>query len=266
MTENKTSSSAKKKSKKNLTSPKEKFTEALETTSSKVNIEQFKKLDHDELKEIYQLFSDIREEETLKKIEDIYKDVYIPAIEKAKLGHRIWSYFYEKYPIRIIIILWLILGTSLKKLIPFEIKLPVTADFSKMPTGLRDFLFSADSTAIPLGMILYILVPILILIGWRIFLSFLESNRNSRFSGSFFTRSKLGIAVVDKYGKPLPWGKSFLRGLFRIFPISFITVALTECAKNNRGPHDKLFGSYVLRLNEDVNKDQIEIFIKQNYL
>ena len=94
---------------------------------------------------------------------------------------------------------------------------------------------------------------------WRVILAKKEA------SGSSFMRKKIGIVVVNKSGKPLGTVQNFFRGLFRAFPFNLFTIAHMEYTKSDRGIHDKIFGSYVLRLNEHVDEFQISAFIKNNF-
>ncbi|MDH5720608.1 MAG: RDD family protein [Spirochaetia bacterium] len=193
-----------------------------------------KNLDHDELTEILQVLENTDKQKEYEIVQKTLKQKKAPPIEKEKTGHRIWSYYYDNWIFR-----WIFF--ALGAVIYFSL----------------DF-FVPDAPMKKKGVILFAAYLMLKTI-WRIILAKQES------SGSTFMRKRIGIVVVNKNGRPLGIVQNFLRGFFRAFPLNLFTVALMEFTKNDRGIHDFLFGSYVLRINEEVDELQIASFIKQNY-
>ena len=238
--------------------------EEIEKTASGLRLETLKNLNYDELKEVYQSFSDIDDEEAKSLIVRALDMVKKPSIEKARLGHRIWSYFYEKIPIRLFLLFWLFLASKLKNLIPDWMIVVDPDSISQMPPPLANFIF-IENTAISLGMLMAMVILVLVWISWRIWVAWLESNKNSGHPGSTYFRHNIGIVVVNKKGRAINPLFSFLRGLFRIFPLSLLSVVSMEVARSGRAIHDRLFHTYVLRIYRDVDQEEIAHFIKENY-
>lgn len=72
----------------------------------------------------------------------------------------------------------------------------------------------------------------------------------------------LGIMIINQYGNPLSFSKSFFRSIFLNFPTSIINLIFNiGClmiffTKNKQGLHDKIVGSYVIYGRTDnSNKD-----------
>ena len=229
-----------------------------------LNSDNLKKLNYDELKEVYQTFDDIDEETSKSIVLSILQMTQKPSIEKAKLGHRIWSYFYEKIPIRLFILLWFFLAAKLKTLISYWLFTVDPDSLSQIPSLLVNFIF-LESKALSLGMLIAIALLFAVWIFWRLWVAWSESNANFKHPGSTHFRQNLGLIVVNKRGKPINPLFSFLRGLFRVFPLSLISVISMEFSRSGRGIHDLLFNTYVLRIYRDLSHEEIAYFIRENY-
>lgn len=202
-----------------------------------------KKLHWDELIEIKDLLDPEKEENLYQKVEKALYNYLEPKIEIAQIGERVWSFFYEKYFLRILLFLWAFLAYFI-----YQKNVLLT---EKMGTKAYWIIFAIGAF-------------ILIFIG-RIYLAYAESRKNNTLSGSKI-RQKLGIVVVQKNGYPPSFLKSFARGLFKSFPLIFLTLLSLELDKKNRGIHDRLFGTYVLRINDkNVTRKEIADFIEKNF-
>lgn len=207
--------------------------------------ETLDRLTHDELLQILDILPE--ESEAFDRVKEFFDSKQKPSIETATIGHRIWSYFYDKMILRIILIIWLALGFFV---------------FSEI--WPEEQMISAQQK-ISRGMLMTLAVLPVIVISWRLFIAFRESARSST-PGSTPARRHLGLRVVDRSGRPLSLTRSFLRGIFRWVPLSFITLFSIERSAEKRGMHDRLFGSYVLRINRsDVNQADISAFIRDNF-
>ena len=236
-----------------------------------LNSANLEKLNYDELIEVYQTFADIDEEEPKKVVLSSLQAIPRPSVEKATLGHRIWSYFYEKVPIRLFILFWFFLAIKLKTLISYRLLIVDPDSLQQIPPPLVNFLpplvnfLFLEDKSITLGIIIALILLLTVWISWRIWIAWLESNANFIHPGSTYFRQHLGLIVVNKKGKPLNPIFAFLRGLFRIFPLSLISVLSMEFSKSGRGIHDLLFGTYVLRIYKDLGQEEIAHFIQENF-
>ncbi|MCS6983572.1 MAG: RDD family protein [Leptospiraceae bacterium] len=199
------------------------------------------KLHLDELLEIKDLVNPEREAELAKRIESTILRYEEPRIEIARLDERIWSYFYEKYLLRFLFLIW---GGLVFLLVPNK-----TEPEEGMPMALKVFLLGA----------------LVLIIAFRLSLAIFESQKKASIPASPLRR-KLGIAVFMQDGNPPGFFRALLRGFFKSFPLMFLTVLTMELSPNNRGIHDKLFGTYVLRINNpNVSRAEIREFIKTKY-
>ena len=240
-----------------------------EQKSSSLSSKLLEKLNHDDIKEVYQTFIDLDDEASKEIVAQSIKKIKTPPIEIARIGHRIWTYFYEKTILRIALLLWFFQSNLLKKILPFEIPILFNLDLEQMPSFFRKILLSepgAESpTHIVAGGLFFFVGFIVIWITWKFWLAYLESKWNKNYSGSTLLRRNLGIIVVDKQGEPIGIIKTFLRGFFRMPIVSMLIIISMEYSAYERGLHDKLFGTYVLRINQDVDPQQIALFITNNY-
>lgn len=75
----------------------------------------------------------------------------------------------------------------------------------------------------------------------------------------------LGIMVLDQYGNPLTFSKSFLRSIFLNFPASIVNIVFNfGClmiffTKNKQGLHDKIVRSYVIYGRTDISNKNLKI-------
>ena len=237
-----------------------------ESQSLEIDTRLLKKLDHDEIKEVYQVFKDLNDEASKEVIKKAAQASPLPPpIEKAKLGHRIWTYFYEKMIFRIPLVIWLFQSGFLRKQFPLEVSIPDGLDFANTPGFLRKILLSESNEYLVLGGIIYVMGFVCIWLAWRVWIAYLESKRNKNHSGSTLLRRKLGVIVVNKKGEAVGWLRAFFRGLFRVPVFSMIMIISMEFSAHERGLHDKIFGTYVLRINQDVTTQEIAHFIRENY-
>ena len=239
--------------------------ESAESKGLRVDIQHLKNLDKDELKEVYQVLSEVNHEESQEIVAKIIQETKAPPIEKAKIGHRVWTYFYDKAIFRVGLVIWFLFFNPLKAAFDQKIPLPEDMETAKFPPFLKP-LFTEQGDAIFLGSVIFIAVLLGLWISWRLWTAFMESKRNHHHPGSTFCRRNLRIVLVDRRGQPIGWLRTFLRGLFRLPIVSMITLATMEFSSNNRGIHDKIFGTYALRINEDVLPVEIASFIQSNYL
>ncbi len=241
----------------------------LEKKSLGLDYKLLEKLNHDDIKEVYQVFVDVDDETSKEFVAKAMKKIRPPPIEIARVGHRIWTYFYEKTILRIALLLWFFQLSFLKKILPFQLPIPFGFDLEQMPIFLKKILLSepgAESpTHIVVGGLLFFVGFILIWAAWRFWLAYLESRWNKYYSGSTLLRRKFGIIVVNKEGGSIGILRTFLRGFFRIPVLSMFMIISMEYSDYERGLHDRLFGTYVLRVNQDVDSQEIALFIKNNY-
>ncbi|MDH5716697.1 MAG: RDD family protein [Spirochaetia bacterium] len=233
---------SKKNKKENL--PKELSTEEImkeaEEAEEHFQAEHLQNLDKDELKEILFMLENTDKEKEYEIVKNFYDKKKSPAIEKAKLGHRVWSYYYDNWIFRSIFFLTApAIFFTVKKLTPD---------------------ITTKNTVIAIAGY-YVLLKLI----WRLILAVKESSLSKKSAGSTFIRKKTGIVVLNKNGKPVNTLISFLRGLFRAFPFNLVCLIFMEISKNDRGLHDRIFGTYVLRLNEEVTEEEAASFIKSNY-
>ena len=236
-----------------------------ENQTLKIDFQSLKKLDHDDIKEVYQIFNDIDDEDSKAIVKKAMGVIKPPDIEIGKISHRIWTYFYEKFILRIAFFIWFLQLDFLKNIFPFKIPFPPDLDASNIPSILKKVLLSNSGSHLILGGIIFLLGFICLWIIWKTWLAYLESQHNKNYSGSTFLRRKLGLIVVDKKGETIGWLRVFLRGLFRIPIVSMIMIISMESSDKQRGLHDKIFGTYVLRLHKDLTSQEIAFFITQNY-
>ena len=243
--------------------------EHFEKQSLEINSKLLEKLHHDDIKEVYQIFNDLDNEASKEIVAQAMKKVEAPPIEIARIGHRIWTYFYEKTILRIALLIWFFQLNLLKKILPFEIPFPSNFDVEQVPRFLRKILFSQPGaetiTHVMMGSLVFLFGFVVIWVSWRIWLAYLESKRNKNHSGSTLLRRNLGIIVVNRKGESIGILRALLRGLFRIPVFSMFMIMSMEYSDYERGLHDKLFKTYVLRINQDVSPSEIAFFIKNNY-
>ncbi len=236
-----------------------------ENQNLKIDLKVLKKLDYDDIQEIYQIFNDIDDEDSKAIVRKAMETIKPPDIEIAKISHRIWTYFYEKLILRIAFFIWFLQLNFLKNIFSFEISFSPNFDTSNIPSIFKKVLFSNSGSHLILGGIIFLLGFICLWVIWKIWLAYLESRYNKNHSGSTFLRRKVGLIVVDKKGETIGWLRVFLRGLFRIPIVSMIMIISMELSDKQRGLHDKVFGTYVLRLHKDLTSQEIAFFITQNY-
>jgi uncharacterized RDD family membrane protein YckC len=222
---------------------KKKFMEAVDTGKAHLTHELLEKLDHNELEKMLIFLTEDRDPDQITMIQKELKDRKRPRVQLATVGERVWSYFYDKIILRILLLLWVILSFQLiKPVFPGAIQL-------------------TPAQSIPQFNIVFMLGLVSVIISWRLWLSYKESSLSGE---GALSRKKLGIKVVQSDGQSPNLGKSILRGCFKTFPIQFFTLLTMEGAKHNRAIHDRIAGTYVVRLGaSDVSKDEISSYLDQ---
>ena len=164
----------------------------------------------------------------------------------ATISMRIWSYFYDNYVTKILFLIWSIIYVLI--FIP-----DVSGNVSFDPHGEG---LVISGTQVTQSQIIIFLVGILIIsITWRLVTAFLESKYNKLLNNTTLSRNSLRIKIIGTNGESIGFIKSLTRSIFRVFPLSFVTLISMELSKDGRGIHDKLFGTYVVQVYEDNNEN-----------
>jgi uncharacterized RDD family membrane protein YckC len=222
---------------------REKFMEAVDTGQAHLTSELLSKLDHNELEKMLIFLTEDRDSEQISLIQKELSARRRPRVQLATIGERVWSYFYDKLILRALLVLWVVLSFRVVKP-AFPGKIQVT-----------------PAQSIPEFNIIFLVGILSVIVSWRIWLSVKESKLSGE---GAFSRKKLGIKIVQRNGHSPGLGKSILRGLFKTFPIQFITLLTMEGAKHNRAIHDRLADTYVIRLGApDVSVDEITAYLDQ---
>ncbi|MCP4133355.1 MAG: MMPL family transporter [bacterium] len=159
-------------------------------------------------------------------------------VQKASIGLRVWTYFYDKFILRIFIAIWLVLFSFL-----FLPEFSGNIRFNPHGEGLV-----ISGTRVSGGEWLIFFAGIFILsILWRLVMAFLESRYHSP------SRRALGIIVVDNNGNRIGFLKSFVRSLFKIFPLGIITLISMELNPDGKGIHDRIMGTEVIQPVQEKN-------------
>lgn len=221
---------------------------AVEKNTASLSKDYLDRLHPDELHEILDFIDEDEEKEKYDTIKEVLKEKVIEPIEKARIDERVWSYFYDKYIIRLVLFVWVALGLTVLK-----------SFFSKkIPLGHVNTMNE--------NVFVTIIGAVFIIILWRILYAFMESKPAKKAEGSTLVRKKLGLRLVTKNGTAPSFFRCFLRGLFKAFPFGFFTLLTIELSNSNRGVHDILFGTYVVRINSPkVTSADISEFIKKSY-
>ncbi len=215
----------------------------VEEGTAEVDVSHLKNLHRDELLEIRDFVDEEKEPALYAAVNEAIRLHVQPRIQIARIDERVWSYFYDKYILRVLLALWV-------AVVFFVIGplLPQTADIRNLaiPVAVGGALF--------------------FIVFWRVLLAKMEAGQPSGNAGSSPVRRKLGIRVVMADGSPPGLLRSFARGMLKAFPLYFITLVTMEIARNNRGLHDRLFGTYVVRINaRDVTRSELAAFIRENF-
>lgn len=222
---------------------REKFMEAVDTGQAHLTSELLSKLDHNELEKMLIFLTEDRDSEQISMIQQELNSRSRPRVQLATIGERVWSYFYDKLILRGLLVLWVILS------------------FQAIKPAFPGVIQVTPAQSIPEFNVVFMLGILTIILSWRVWLSFKESKHSSE---GAFSRKKLGIRVVQRNGQSPGLGKSLLRGFFKTFPIQFITLLTMEGAKHNRAIHDRIAGTYVVRLGaSDVSVDEISAYLDQ---
>ena len=233
--------------------------DALEGSGMKIDLEGIAKLTIDEVKEILLVLKDLNKEEEYKQVYGIYvKKKEIP-IQVESLGHRIWSIFYDKWICRIYII---ILGVISSFLMPFWnsfLKQGISLKDMESVDSIPKFLM-ASSNHISLGGVIFIVTIILT----KIIFTYVVLPLKESKTGSTFIRSNMSMKVVQSDGNVPSFVILFLRNIFRHLPFSLFNIIMMEFRNDDRGFHDVLFDTYVVRLHKKMSCSQIKLFL-DNY-
>ena len=226
--------------------------------------ERIEKLTEGDVKLLYQRFVDTKEEEAAAYIEGIYKKIDIPKITFPPLGYRIWTYFYEKSVIRVILLIWFFTRELWQKFLNIKYPLPLEIVYLNLPEVLTKALFADAGTKIALGTMVYMAGFFILIFLWRLYIAYHESSLNTKSSGMSPMRKTVRIMIVNRYGRPVNFALVFLRGLFRMQLIAIIQILLLELSGGQRLLHDIVFQTYVVQLNADVTEEEIAEFISNS--
>jgi len=217
---------------------------------NELNLNEVKKMNYTELFELIHYFEVEDDFDTVNILKPYLDKLKSIPIQLASLEDRIWSYFYEKYILRIVLVLWGIIGYNLKD--------KFLSWFS------LDENIQMNGESVPAIALIIGVVAVIIILAWRIYTAFMESNLNVKKRHALRFRRSMRILVVNKDATIPGIFKSFFRGLFRAFPFSFITILTMQTTKSGRGMHDLLFNTIVLKLEPDVTDQEIKDFINFN--
>lgn len=205
---------------------------------------------YDELKEIVQFVDEVDNSQLYEKIIQTIRNKTPKKIRIANIGHRIWSYYYERYLLRIVYLTWIALAY-------FFIK-PSISGF-----------YIIGSNEIPKWSIVTIAGLLILFNIWHAVMAFLESKWNRFFNKTTYFRRNLGIYVFNEDGSRISFTKSVLRSIFKTILLGPLSIVFMEFHPQNRSLHDKILNTYVLRItsSEDIDtmQDEIDVFIKTNY-
>ncbi len=197
------------------------------------------RLKSDDLLELLNIIDSDKDAEKYEILREAWFALEHSPIDRAPMEIRIWTHFYERYLLRLGIIVWGVIAMVFLK------------------GFFQGDLSSAQRPAFAAGALLLWAL-------WHVWMAFLES-RTSR-GGSSFLRRSMNIRVVTKDGRPPSFLKSLLRSFFKGFPINLFVTVTMEHSSQVRGIHDKIFGTYVVRVNdESVTENDIARFIRENY-
>ena len=215
-----------------------------------LNLNEVKKMNYEELFELIHFFEIDNDMKTVEILKPYLEKLHTPPIAVASLEDRIWSYFYEKYIIRIILVLWGIIGYNLKEKI-----------FSWF--SLESEVFMNGKEVSTIALILGAGAAVIILI-WRLYAAYMESTLNVKKRHALMFRRSIRILVINEDGSIPGMAKSFFRAFFRAFPFSFLTILTMQNTKNGRGIHDKIFKTIVLKMHPEVTDQEVLDYIKFN--
>lgn len=205
---------------------------------------------YDELKEIIQYIDEIDNKELYDQVIETIRQKVPLRIRKASLGHRIWSFYYERYLLRILYLIWA--GIA----------------FFMIKPNMSGYLIVGPNE-IPRWIIIMVIGALVLFNGWHAVMAFLESRLNHFFNKTTYFRRNLRIYVVNEDGGRISLLKSLLRSVFKTLLLGPISILYSEFDSNGRGLHDRLLNTYVLRITspDDVDdmKDEIAVFIETNY-
>ncbi|GEM_PF-2004278 len=205
---------------------------------------------YDELKEIVQYVDPIDNPKIYQLAIETIRERVPRRIRIATIGHRIWSFYYERYLARIFYVGWFLVSYLILKPSLPGVWILGNKEYDKWFMVFLGGLF-----------LLFNL--------WHVLMAFLESNRNIFFHKTTYFRRNLGIYVVDRNGKRIGIIKSILRSIFKTILIGPIMILSMEYDTKGRGIHDKLLGTYVLRITSrddiDSMSGEIAAFISENY-
>jgi len=197
------------------------------------------RLKGDDLMQLLNIIDSDKDAEKYEILREAWFALEHPPIVRAPMEIRIWTHFYERYLLRLGMIVWAVIAMVLLK------------------GYFQGDLSSAQRPALAAGALLLWAL-------WHVWMAFLESSPSR--GGSSFLRRSMNIRVVTKDGKPLSFWKSFLRSFFKGFPINLFVTVTMEHSSQERGIHDKIFGTYVVRVrDESISENDIARFIRENY-
>ncbi len=205
---------------------------------------------YDELKEIVQYVDPIDNPKVYQLVIETLRERVPRRIRIATIGHRIWSFYYERYLARVLYVGWFLVSFLMIK--------------PSMPG-----VWILGSKEYDQWFMIFLGGLFLLFNLWHTLMAFLESNRNKFFHKTTYFRRNLGIYVVDRNGKRIKIARSILRSIFKTILLGPIMILSMEYDKTNRGIHDKLLGTYVLRITtkDDIDSmsGEIAAFIAENY-
>ena len=172
----------------------------LEEDALLFDLEKVKELSRYELKQILSFLDPLHDEEKYQAFLKIYEEKEEPLVQKARLGLRVWSFFYEKLIIRIISLAWVFFA------------------FGNIKEGLNELALNEAEISQQVFTMIVFMGLLVLNFSWRAFVAMYESKKKN--FGSMFFRRHLSIRVVGKDGAPISFFRAFLRGLFRLFPLS----------------------------------------------
>ncbi|MES0490968.1 MAG: hypothetical protein ABUK01_13305 [Leptospirales bacterium] len=228
---------------------------------SNLHIDEIKKMNFRQVSEIIHFFKLENNQEKIKELTPYLEKLTEPAIEFAPTDLRVWTYFYEKYMLRALLAGWAFLTLAVVQGIIKKIGI-----FDSYITWQENFLMEMNPE-IPEALTTFMSIPLIggllaIMVGWRILIAYQESNLNTKGKHAPRIRRRVRIIIVNKDGTIPGIGKTFLRGLFKLFPFVFLTLLSMQFSKSGRGIHDKIFNTYILRVLPEVTDREIEDFMR----
>jgi len=227
-----------------------------------IHSEELARMSFYELRELRHYYELENDEVRIAEVDKFLEGKKEQRIEKPPFAIRIWSSFYEKYTLRaglgFALVLWLIF---IKGNVPDAIDLAaISGEHFGGAVNVKGF------GELPLSKIILFIFLFAVEVLWRFNKALTDTGQKNLIPFTKF-RDSVRILVVKRDGRRASFASYIIRDLFKTFPLMFITAATMMLFKDQRGIHDRIFGTYVLKADPEADLSEREIadFIEREY-